>query len=332
MDAAPAPPPAWGGDPSIAWRILLTARLAEPRAAEALAERQRDLHRAHGWAEPPMVRIGAVDQVRRDLAEVRDAPLVLGLCGDQLIVSAFHAYVDGLGLLEVLARLTDGSVATDARGVGERPTESGGTSGRLREVATAPPALLAPPRRPDRTPGDAFAVARVPGSFRTSDLVHAAARAVVAHNDDAGRRTRHLTIAVGAGRPAPGEPLTNRSELIRLRDLEGMSREEVRERVRSAPLSPAGGSGAGGGATVALALRALAPRLGATLLVSHLGTVTTDVASDLVFHPVTAGGTGLSLGAVTQDGTTALGLRGRARTWRDGDLAVLLDRVAASCR
>ena len=92
-------------------------------------------------------------------------------------------------------------------------------------------------------------------------------------------------------------------------------------------MDAAGGSGASGGATVALAMRALAPRLGSTMLVSHLGSVTTDAATDLAFYPVTAGGAGLSLGAVTQNDSTTLTLRGRASRWDDDTLTGLLTRV-----
>ena len=90
-------PPAWGGDPSIAWRILLTSVPAQVLSADTLAERQRTLHAAQGWPAPPPVVTGEPTAVLREVAEVRDVPLVLGLAGAQLVVSAFHAYVDGLG-------------------------------------------------------------------------------------------------------------------------------------------------------------------------------------------------------------------------------------------
>ena len=71
----------------------------------------------------------------------------------------------------------------------------------------------------------------------------------------------------------------------------------------------------------------LAPRLGATLLVSHLGDVTTSAAGALAFYPVTAGGTGLSLGAVGHGGSTVLTLRGRASRWDAASLEALLGSV-----
>ena len=320
-------PPPWGGDPSIAWRILLTAVLATPLTVERLAARQSALHQEQGWPAPPPVVTGHLDPVRRDLAEVRDGPLVLGLVGDRVVVSAFHAYVDGLGLLDVLAALTEEPVTSSARGVGDREAESGGIASRLREVAFAPPAavstLAAAP-----SDGDAFAAAEVGSQVRTTDLVHAGVAAVVGHNTARGRGSRHVTIGVGAGRPAaPGERIANRSELIRLRDVERLTRSQVESVLRTAPLSGAGGTGAGGGRLAAYALRTLAPRLGSTLLVSHLGEVTTTAAQGLAFYPVTAGGTGLSLGAVTHDGTTTLTLRGRGSAWDADGLGELLGRV-----
>lgn len=323
-------PPTWGGDPSIAWRILLTARPAGGLTVAAATERQAVLHREQGWPAPLPVATGDAVALRRDLAEVRDLPLVLGIAEDHLVVSAFHAYVDGLGLLDVLAAVTGGAVRSSARGVADRPSGGGGAAGRLREVLLAPPAKVAGAPVPSLD-GDAYASLAVAGPVRTADLVHAAVSAVEAHNTARGRPSRHVTVAVGAGRPAAaGEPVANRSELIRLRDLEGLTREQVRAALRSAPLDQAGGDGPGGGRLAALAQRALAPRLGSTLLVSHLGDVTTDAASELAFYPVTAGGSGMSLGAVGHADRTVLTLRARASGWDADGLAELLGRTVAN--
>jgi hypothetical protein len=323
-------PPAWGADPSIAWRILLTAVPTAASSVTGLSERQETLHRDQDWPAPPPVETGDEAALRHALAEVRDAPLVLGLAGDRLVISAFHAYVDGLGLLEVLAALTGGPVTTSARGLADRPAEGAGVAGRLREMAVAPPARVAPTAvRP--ADGDAFAALTLPGRVRTADLVHAAASAVVRHNEDAGRPARHVTVAVGAGRPAAeGERLANRSELLRLRDVEDLTRSEVADALRTSHLSAAGGSGTRDGLLNKAALRLLAPRLGSTLLVSHLGDVTTTAASDLAFYPVTAGGSGISLGAVGHGGRTVLTLRARAASWDAAGLTALLTRVAGA--
>ena len=55
--------------------------------------------------------------------------------------------------------------------------------------------------------------------------------------------------------------------------------------------------------------------------------MTTSAAGALAFYPVTAGGTGLSLGAVGHDDTTVLTLRGRASQWDAAGLAGLLGQV-----
>ncbi len=319
--------PDWGGDPSIAWRILLSCVPAVELSVEELSQRQHELHRSQDWPRALPVVVGQPLAVDRQVAEVRDEPLVLGVAGPRLVISAFHAYVDGLGLLEVLAALTGSPATSSARGVGERPVTRGGTLQRIRELAFAPPARVAT-SPVTATEGDAMASVAIDGRISTSRLIGSVVAAVVEHNAELGHASRHLTVAVGAGRPSDaGEPIRNRSELIRLRDLETLPRRAVGEALRSAPLNPAGGTGGGGGRLTSLALRALAPRLGSTLLVSHLGEVSTLGASGLAFYPVTAGGTGLSLGAVGHRGRTVLTLRGRGSAWDEDGLHRLLVRI-----
>jgi hypothetical protein len=326
----------WVADPSIAWRVLLVAHTTATLDPEVVAQRQRALHAAQGWPSPSPVSTGPVDQLRGELAVVRDEPLVVGVDGRDLVIAAFHAYVDGLGLLDVLAALTDAPADSATRGVTDRPpAESVLRAGlsRLVEVAVAPPARVA--TTPDTTvgssDGDAFSLLTVPGTVRTATLVHAASRAIAEHNTEAGARPRRVAVAVGAGRRgAPGEPLANRSELIRLRNVESLDRAEVEAALRRIPLSGAGGTGAAGGRVVRAALRVLGPRLGSTLLLSHLGEVTSEAVSDLAFYPVTAGGSGLSLGAVGHESRTVLTLRARASAWDGPQLEGLLNRIGAT--
>jgi len=83
-------------------------------------------------------------------------------------------------------------------------------------------------------------------------------------------------------------------------------------------LQPGAGAGAGSGGRILsgaarAALRLAAPRLGSTLLVSHLGAL--DAPSSVEnasFYPVSGGGSGLALGAATLHGSTTITLRGRA--------------------
>jgi hypothetical protein len=111
-----------------------------------------------------------------------------------------------------------------------------------------------------------------------------------------------------------------------------MSAEQVRTALAAAPVQPGGGSGRRGpmGRALGAAARLAAPRLGSTLLVSHLGTVTADDRlTGAAFYPVTGGGSGLSLGAATVRGTTTLTLRARAAQHDDDALQQLLERVVA---
>jgi len=337
----------WVADPRIRWRILLTARLDAapgPDGARLLGERLGELAARHDWpdARPPgeraVERADDLGALRARLAEEDRTPVVLGLAGPCLVVSAHHAWVDGLGLLDVLAAVTGTDVSSSARGVTGRPQAGGflrSAVRRLGEVAFAPPARVALPGVVP-APGDAFAVVTVPGHHGTARLAHAATQGLVRHNLSAGRRTRHVAVAIGAARredtPAGSAPrIADRSELLRLRDVEDLDLGAVERLVREAPTQPpVEAGGAAGGRAVETALRVLAPRLGSSVLVSHLGRVTAPEVADLAFHPVTAGGTGLSLGAVGSGDRTVLGLRARRSQWADTSLAVLLEVVAAS--
>jgi hypothetical protein len=141
-----------------------------------------------------------------------------------------------------------------------------------------------------------------------------------------------VSVAVGAsGRVrAPGEEPADDSVLLRLRDLEGRSQEEVAALLRAAVPEPSPQQAGGSrvlAAALGLGMRVLAPRLGSTLLVSHLGEVTAPAVERLTFHPVTAGGSGISLGAVGHAGSTTLTLRARARRWDDDGLEQLLEAI-----
>lgn len=323
----------WVADPGIGWRILLTARLADPLDAGLVLDRLTEIYARQEWEGTAEVRRDEdVESLRTRLTE-SPAPVVVGVAGSALVVSAHHAAVDGLGLLDVLDDLTEHRVGSSARGVGDRPTRGGvarTAARRLAEAALRPPAHIATPEAVVGS-GDVFAELSAPGSWRTGAVVNAAVRGVLRHNDSAGLPTRHLAVAVGAGRPRPegNDRLANRSALLRLTDLEHRSESEIEDRLRAAPLEP---PPAVGGRTTARitagGLRLLSRRLGSTLLVSHLGEVTAERVTGLAFHPVTAGGTGVSLGAVGLRGTTTLTLRARATQWDGPGLERLLRRIA----
>ena len=333
------PDPDWVADPSIAWRILLAADLASPLTADVAEHRLVRLHAEQGWPGTGTLRVGD-DRVAllRQLGDERDGLVSIGLSdeGRHLIVSAHHSRVDGLGLLAVLAAMTDVPVSSTARGVGDRADRSGplGTVvRRLVEVAASPPARILPlaPAHPD--PLDVHVSVDLPAEVRTAALVVAGARGVAAHNRAVGgphTRTRHVAVAVGVTREASAQPIADHSALLRLRDVEALDVDAVTDQLRHAPTQHAVGGSGGSAGIVRLGLRVLASRLGSTLLVSHLGKVQAHGIDSLTFHPVTAGGSGVSLGAVTLDGetpTTRLTLRARGSAWTHHGLEQLLEAV-----
>ena len=97
-----------------------------------------------------------------------------------------------------------------------------------------------------------------------------------------------------------------------------------------APLEPPPAArGRAGARALSGGIRLLSRRLGSTLLVSHLGEVTAEGVTGLAFHPVTAGGSGVSLGAVTLHGSTTVTLRARAAQWDRAGLERLLAEIVA---
>jgi hypothetical protein len=303
-------PRPWVADPSIGWRILLTATLPDPPTDSS------GLRSAESTAE-----------LRRALTAPDPEPVLVGVAGNDLVISAHHSAVDGLGLLRILEQRGYGPVASSARGVGDRPAGHGyvGTvARRLAEAAFRPPARVTPQPSGPPTSGDAMAEIELPGSYRTAAIVHAAAAAVTALG--AGP---HVAIAVGATRgPAPDSVIEDRSVLLRLRDVERLDLPAIERALREAPVERPPVTRAGAVDRLAgRAMRLLARRLGSTLLVSHLGEVTAPHVDRLAFHPVTAGGSGLSLGAVGHRGRTVLTLRGRAADWDADGLERMLEAV-----
>ncbi|GAA4114879.1 hypothetical protein GCM10022215_13320 [Nocardioides fonticola] len=301
------------------WRILLRARLHEVPDDADLAARWQALLSAQQWPASTPITGRGWDAV------LTGPPVALARDGAEITIGAVHDLVDGLGLLRILDALVDGGVRTDARGVADRPTASGTTSSRLREVLRDPPARLSPGPDAVATAGEVIVEADAPGHHGTAALVHAVAR--VAAVRTGGRR--QVAVAVGAGRPTSDGPIHDDSALLRLTGVEGLDAEAVAAALRTAPIQPppAAGAGVAAEALTRVALRVLGPRLGSTFLVSHLGRVGAPAASDLRFSPATGSG-GLALGALTLDDVTRLTLR--ASGPRHGWDAARLDGVLAA--
>jgi hypothetical protein len=308
--------PAWVADPSVEWIIVLHASLAravdagQVRAGAIATGLQATLVDAEGRS--------GLDAV----VAPGEAPLRVALSDKEVWLGVEHRHCDGIGLLALLGQVAGAPATSSARGIGtrrERGTSLGATCRRLAEALFAPPAPVAahrPRRRRPRVPGDAFARLTLPGHVSTAALVEAAVSAVADHNRAAGARTSRIAVSIGASRSGGGDPVvSDDSALLRLQHVERMNTTSLQEAMRrAAPEPPPPGARRGTGPVAwgsVAAMRLLSPRLGSTLLVSHLGTVDAPGVEDLAFYPVTAGGSGISVGAVGLRGTTVVTLRGR---------------------
>jgi len=336
--------PDWVADPAIAWRIVATAVLTTPLTLDEARDRLVSLQAEQGWPASGRVLTGTDEaELRRTLGDERQGAVSLGLTADgrRIVVSAHHSRVDGLGLLAVLGAVTGTSVTSSARGVGDRPDDAGplGTiARRLVEVAITPPARVAAPASPTQPHPhddlDVYVERELSAPVRTAALVLAGARGVTTFNRAHAarrrtRRTRHVAVAIGAARDTSAATIADRSALLRLRDVERLDLGSITSALAQAPTQrPVHGTGGGAGLAT-LGLRVLAPRLGSTLLVSHLGNVSAEGIDALTFHPVTAGGSGVSLGALTLAGRTRVSLRARGDAWTHDGLEQLLEAVVA---
>ena len=331
------------GDPRIPWVVLLDLTWAAPPPLSELSRRLAAVAAEAGWDEPGpgAVLSGERAPLRRELVSSSAEPLRLGRHGDGLVLAARHDALDGLAMLSAARRLL-GEVRSSARGLPSQHPPAGGSvlalGERAWEVLARPTARVAgsrtgagPEAGPER--GDVFAATKIGAAPRTADLVAAGARAVADWNTERGRPSRRTSVAIGVSTVGGGaDGLADASAFLRLTRVEEMSAEQIRAAIAVAPVQPGGGgTGAGLFARVlGTAARLAAPRLGSTLLVSHLGTLSgADPLSAAAFYPVSGGGSGLSLGAATVRGETTLTLRARAAQHDDDALPPLRERVVA---
>ncbi len=322
------------GDPRIPWVVVLDVTTSSPIVLPDVRAALTDLAARAGWPVPSPAAVTHADPrgLLTTLAADGTEPVRVAVHDTGLVVAARHDALDGLAMLVVAGGLLGCDLRSRARGVGiDRPGAGGAVLTRAWEVAAQPPARVAASAA-SGAPGDSFAATVVEHAPRTADLVSAGARAVVRWNQRHRVRTRRVSVAVGVSTVGgSSRDLSDHSGFLRLRDVEDLDVAEVRERLAHAPLQPGGGDSPGTGAIGMLAraaVRLAAPRLGSTLLVSHLGEVTApEEIRTLAFYPVTGGGSGLSLGAATVHGRTTLTLRGRAAQHDDEGLQGLLALV-----
>ena len=322
------------GDPRIPWVVLLEVALSTPPGLDRLRGALDELAARAGWPAPSPTAVvggerhGLLGALATDSADgVR-----VGVHDGGVLLAARHDLLDGLAMLVVAGDLLGYELHSSARGTGPgRPQSTTALLGRAWEVAIRPTARVATSGRSSAA-GDTFAETLVVRPPRTADLVYAGARAVATWNRTHHVRARRVSVAVGVSTVGGSSRLLeDRSGFLRLRGVESLSHDQIRDLLAQAPLQPGGGGSTGAGLVGRLALlatRVAASRLGSTLLVSHLGEVAApDEVRALAFYPVTGGGSGLSLGAATVGAHTTLTLRGRAAQHDDEGLQGLLALV-----
>ncbi|MGO4256410.1 hypothetical protein [Marmoricola sp. RAF53] len=255
---------------------------------------------------------------------------------DGIALRAAHSEVDGLRLLGALGRLLDVSVSTSVRGRPESASAplAATACSRLADVLVRPQAHVSASReQQDESEHDVTVSRLISADLHTADLIAAGARAVVAWNGMHGEHSRRVTVSVGVATRSAPLPLGDFSGYLRLRNVEQLSADDVRRALADAPLQPGGGEITARSGLLVTALRAAgriaAPRLGSTLLVSHLGRVQAPGVESLEFYPVSGGGSGLSLGAVNEPIGTRVTLRARGTAHSRAGLSDLLDLVCA---
>lgn len=337
--STPEEPAPWLADPTVEWRIVLTAELPDAVSPDLVTERLQALNRRlAGRPGPGLVAPDSGPLLAAVTRTYPDVPVAAGLDRHRLVLAGEHRYADGLAMLAVLAELTGVPAASAARGLGEReePPFAAEVARRLVEVAVRPPAKVATTASAaDRTPtGSTFVDHLLDRRVGVTELVHAAVQGVVAFNREHGQRHRRVAVAIGASAVGGGHvEVADHSALLRLRSAERVDQAAIRSFLASAPTVPSPGASVGGSRpwvarAGVVAVRVLGPRLGSTLTVSHLGDVTSP-ARALSFYPVAGGSSGVSLGAVTHEGRTRITLRGRADGHSAEGLEALLALVAA---
>lgn len=319
------------GDPDVTWSIVLRLELTHPHSVEEVSARIPALFEAH----PHLGRCPAIERLDSRTVDTfanepfaDAAPLVraaLDDAGREFVLAAHHGAVDGLGLLGLAGQLLGLDLGTNARGVlrtGKEPGFLAGSLRRVREIVLEPPDRFRGAEREAR--GDHLLRAEQPLQMQgTAALAWAGLQALRAWNSGP---PRHPVIAVGIsrrpGRPSPRPDRDTAYARLRvggiedraaLTDLLGRTDPEP-----DFPVTDAHGLGA-------VLTRALASRLGASMLVSNLGLMSAPGVTAAGFWPVASGPNGVSLGLVSVGGVTTLTVRARRGWFSEAQASSLLD-------
>jgi hypothetical protein len=328
------------GDPTVAWSVLLRARLTS-QVGEAVVFDRLARH-ARGFPQlggaPAVLSTPDPDATAARFATRPYAdgePLVrvaIARAEPELVLAAHHGAVDGLGLLGLLGIALDTDVASNATGLGARAASRSFANAAVRRLGEA---LFAPPTRIQPSvmmPANSELFDEWTGARRgagTAALVTAATGAAIAWNQSHGARAQRVVAAVGASR-RPGDELCviEDSTYLRLRRTHRAERSELAALL--ATQSPEPDSPAYRSPFTSLGIRLLAPRLGSTFLVSNLGVVRAGgIVRSLSFYPVASGRSGVAFGAATLADTTTITIRVRRQDFDAAAATRLLELVVS---
>jgi hypothetical protein len=328
------------GDPTVAWSVLLRARLTSRVNETAVFDRLSrhacrfpQLGGAPAVVSTPDPGATAALFATRPYADGEPLTRVaVGRGEPELILAAHHGAVDGLGLLGLLGVALDTELASNATGLGARAAGrsfANSAARRLGEAVFAPPARIQPVTGVQAA-SELFA--EWSGARRdagTAALVAAATSAAIAWNQSHGVPTRRVVAAVGASR-RPGDDLgvIQDSAYLRLRPNHRADRDELAARLATRAPEPA--FPAYRNRITSLAIRLLAPRLGSTFLVSNLGVVRAGaLVRSLAFYPVASGRSGVAFGGATLGDTTTITVRARRQDFDAAAASRLLELVVS---
>ena len=253
-----------------------------------------------------------------------------------VLLAAHHGAVDGLGLLGLLGVACGSRAVSSARGVGAAPPRgsiTGWAAARTLRALASPPPRVAPARRRSGETGHWLARSAVPTlSGGTAQLAAAAVRALADWNGERAEPIFPAIVAIGASHRSGAEiTFDNQAAWLRVA-LESGEEENSAAVLAAAEPQPVAPPWSGTGlASAAIAL--VAGRMGSTLLVSNLGSVTGIEALDsLAFWPVAYGRSAVAVGAATVAGETTLTIRVPSRAFAAQDAERLVGAVAAQLR
>jgi hypothetical protein len=254
----------------------------------------------------------------------------VSLDGRDAVIACHHGVMDGIGMLSLVEAIGGSPVRSLARGISSRPASRPFLRmalERLWSALTSPPARFAS-RRADGAspPGDLLEVLPCAASVTTATLVSAARSVVADWNGGSPKRRRPVVFAIGASRRASGvQPAPDRcTAYLRLIDVPDCTPAHARELLADC-LPEADFPETRGGGLGPLVTRALASRLGATALISHLGRVDSADLQSLALFPATGGPNAVAIGVAQVGGESMLTVRAKAA---DFDRASVRDLAA----